>query len=308
LLATPSSFSAFVATSAATAAAVTVSVVVACLLLIAGKGCGLNWVVATSLIVELVDDRVKCKTAIRAKVSSDCTSVFRVGVFDHEDKLVQHPLTWEDELHLCQSIERGAVLVGKLESIGLISAAEFEEIRPGAALLIEAFLFETTEDVLPSQVYGIEALHCLPYIWRKSLQQGHVKGCGHLLPSFKCSCHLASLLNDRLVDAFLPLVIRLNNTHLLIVFRTANDDCSVVDFFGVWDKAIVVGLWGFREGAVEDVVCVEHLRIDLYCGLPFLEVAAIGGQLRYLGCVGGTHRISVKRCTGCRVVTSGLTA
>jgi len=31
-----------------------------------------------------------------------------------------------------------------------MSAAELEKIRPGAALLIEAFLFETTGDVLPS--------------------------------------------------------------------------------------------------------------------------------------------------------------
>jgi hypothetical protein len=61
-------------------------------------------------------------------------------------------------------IERGAVFVSKLKSIRLISAAEFEEIRLGAALLIEAFLFKTTEDVLLSQVYSIEALHCLLYI------------------------------------------------------------------------------------------------------------------------------------------------
>jgi hypothetical protein len=103
LLATPLSFTAFVATSAATATATaaTASVIVACLLVIASKGCGLDWVVATSLIIELVDDRVKCKTAVRTKVSSDCTSVFRVGVFDREDKLVQYPLTQEDKLHLC---------------------------------------------------------------------------------------------------------------------------------------------------------------------------------------------------------------
>jgi len=161
LLATPSSFTAFVAASAATSTTATASVVVTCLLLIAGKGCGLNWVVATGLIVKLVNNRVKGKTAISAKVSSDCTSVFRVRVFDREDKLVQHPLTWEVKLHLCQSIKRRAVLVSKLKSIRLISAAELKEIRPGTAFLITAFLFETTKNVLLSQVYSIEALHCL---------------------------------------------------------------------------------------------------------------------------------------------------
>jgi hypothetical protein len=155
LLATLSSFTAFVAASAATSTTATASVVVTCLLLIAGKGCGLNWVVATGLIVKLVNNRVKGKTAISAKVSSDCTSVFRVGVFDREDELVQHPLTREVELHLCQSIQRRAVLVSKLESIRLISAAEFKEIRPGAALLIKAFLFEATKDLLPSQVHSV---------------------------------------------------------------------------------------------------------------------------------------------------------
>ena len=88
MLANPSSLIAFVAT----ATAATASMVVDCLLLIACKGCGLKLVIATSLIVELVDDRVKCKNAIREKVSSDCTSVCRVGIFDRENKLAQHPL------------------------------------------------------------------------------------------------------------------------------------------------------------------------------------------------------------------------
>jgi hypothetical protein len=142
---TIASLSALAARAAASATATTTLILTSVVL--GGKGSCLYWIVAASLVIEFVDEEIKCDVFALAEITTDISRFVRIGVLDSKDKLVYNALLWKDQLEILELVKGGPKLVSEVLGCGTVAAAELEEIAPRAAGLIEAFVLVSAYDL-----------------------------------------------------------------------------------------------------------------------------------------------------------------